>query len=66
MENILKRSRRVYKPVKEIAAQYGTSDRQIYRNLQRPEFQECKAKFGTRCVKVDVEKYFEICEQVFR
>lgn len=66
MENILKRSRRVYKSVKEVAEQFNLSQKQVYRNIKRPEFEDCIAKFGTGCVRVDIDKYFEICQQVFR
>lgn len=66
MDNPLKRSRRTYKPVKEIAKQYSTSERQIYRNIKMPEFEDCVAKFGSGCVRVDVDAYFETCQKVFR
>lgn len=66
MENILKRSRRVYKPVKELAEQYGTSIEQIYKNLKMPEFEGCIAKFGKGCIRVDEDLYFETCQKIFK
>ena len=65
-ESILKRSRRTYKPVKDIAEQYSVDESQIYKNLKKPEFEECINRQGSRAVRVDIDKYFEICQQVFR
>lgn len=66
MESILKRSRRKFIKVKDLAEQYQTSERQIYRNLKMPEFEDCIAKFGTECIRVDEDLYFETCQKVFK
>ena len=66
MESILKRSRRTYKPVKQIADLYGVDQSLIYKNLKKPEFEECINRQGTKAVRVDIDKYFEICQQVYR
>lgn len=64
--NELSKKRKKYIPIKEVAEYTGTSNRQVYRNIQLPLFEECVKKFGTKTYRVDLDLYTEICQQVFR
>lgn len=66
MESILKRSRRRYVKPKTIMEQYEISKPQVYKILRMPEFQDCIKKVGSKTIRIDQDKFFEISEQVFR
>ena len=64
--NICSRSRRNFVEPKKIAEQYSISVKQVYKLLSLPVFAEAKKNIGTRCIRVDQDKFYEISEQYFR
>lgn len=63
--NVCSRSRRNFVEPKTIAEQYNISVKQVYKLLSLPVFAEAKKKMGTRCIRVDQDKFYEISEQYF-
>lgn len=63
--NVCSRSRRNFVEPKAIAEQYNISVKQVYKLLTLPVFAEAKKKMGTRCTRVDQDKFYEISEQYF-
>lgn len=64
--NICSRTRRNFVSAKKIAEQYDISVKQVYKLLAMPIFEEAKQKAGTRCIRIDQDKFYEIREQYFR
>ena len=60
------RARKKYVTVKDFQKQYSLSKTQAYTMLQRPEFEEVKIKVGTKAIRIDLDKAFEIMAQIFR
>lgn len=64
--NICSRSRTKYVKPLDLKEQYSMSKAQIYRILARPEMQEAIIKMGDRTIRVDQDRFFEICQQIYR
>lgn len=60
------KARKKYVTVKEFQEQYSLSKAQAYRILARPEMQETIVKMGTKCIRIDLDRAFEITQQIFR
>lgn len=59
------KARKKYVPVKEFQKQYSLSRAQAYRILARPEMEEAKIKAGERLIRIDLDRAFEIMQQIF-
>lgn len=55
-----------YVTAKEFQKQYSLSKSQAYKILAMPEMKEAIARTGTRNKKVNLDKAFEIMQQIFR
>jgi len=60
------RARKKYVSPKEFAEQYSISKAQAYKILSMPEFEEAKIKIGTAGTRIDLDRAFEIMQQIFR
>lgn len=65
MTKLQERARTKYVTVKEFQQQYGLSKTQAYTILQRPEFEEAKIKVGEKSIRVNLDRAFEIMQQIF-
>ncbi len=65
MTLLQERARKKYVPVKVFQEQYGMSRAQAYKVLARPEMQEAIIKTGKRSKSVDLDRAFELMQQVF-
>jgi hypothetical protein len=65
MTKLQERARKKYVTVKEFAEQYNMSRAQAYRITDLPEMKEAIIKTGTRNKKVDLDRAFEIMQQIF-
>ena len=54
-----------YVTVKEFQEQYSLSKPQAYKILAMPEMQEAVIKTGTRSKKVNLDRAFQIMQQIF-
>lgn len=59
------KARRKYITPKQFMEQYSLSKSQAYKILAMPEMQEAITRTGTRSKKVDLDKAFEIMQQIF-
>ena len=59
------RARKKYSTVKDFQEQYSLSRAQAYKILARPEFDEAKIKAGERSIRIDLDRAFEIMQQIF-
>lgn len=66
MTRLQEKARKKYVSVKEFAEQYSLSKSQTYKILGRPEMQEAIIKMGTGCIRIDLDRAFEIAQQIFR
>lgn len=66
MTRLQERARKKYVTVKEFQKQYSLSKTQAYTMLQRPEFEETKIKVGTKAIRIDLDRAFEIMSQIYR
>ena len=60
------RARKKYVTVKDFKEQYKLSKTQAYTIIQRPEFEEAKIKVGDKAIRIDLDRAFEIMQQIFR
>jgi hypothetical protein len=60
------RARKKYVTVKDFYEQYKISKTQAYSILSRPEFDEVKIKVGAKGIRIDLDKAFEIMQQIYR
>ena len=60
------RARKKYITPKEFGEQFSISKAQTYRILALPEMQEAVIKMGTGCIRIDLDRAFEITQQIFR
>ena len=60
------KARKKYVKPRQFAAQYDISKSQLYRILNMQEFQEAIIKVGEKTKRIDIDKAFEIMQQVFR
>lgn len=59
------RARKKYITVKEFQEQYSLSKAQAYKILARPEMEEAKMKIGKKGIRIDLDRVFEIMQQIF-
>lgn len=59
------RARIKYVTVKEFQEQYSLSQAQAYKILSLPELQEAVIKTGPKNKKVNLDRAFEIMQQIF-
>lgn len=59
------RARTKYVTVKEFQEQYSLSQAQAYKILSLPELQEAVIKTGPKNKKVNLDRAFEIMQQIF-
>ena len=59
------KARKKYITVKEFQEQYSLSKAQAYKILTRPEFEESKIKIGEKGIRLDLDRTFEIMQQIF-
>lgn len=64
-DEIAGESKKKYITVKEFQNQYSLSKSQAYKILARPEFDETKIKAGERSIRIDLDRAFEIMQQIF-
>lgn len=60
------RARKKYVTVKEFYEHYTLSKSQAYAMLQRPEFDEAKIKVGAKGIRIDLDRAFEIMQQIYK
>lgn len=65
MTCLQQRARTKYVTVKEFQNQYSLSRAQAYKILARPEMEEAKIKAGERSIRIDLDRAFEIMQQIF-
>lgn len=54
-----------YVTAKEFQQQYSLSKAQTYRILSRPEMQEAIIKVGNKAIRINLDRAFEIMQQIF-
>jgi len=59
------RARAKYVTVKEFQEQYSLSQAQAYKILSLPELKEAVIKTGQKNKKVDLDRAFQIMQQIF-
>lgn len=59
------KARKKYVPVKDFQKQYSLSRSQAYKILAMPEMQEVKMKAGEKLIRIDLDRAFEIMQQIF-
>ena len=64
-QTMQQRARKKYITVKDFQNQYSLSRAQAYKILARPEFDEAKIKTGKRSIRIDLDRAFEIMQQIF-
>lgn len=65
MTRLQEKARKKYVTVKEFQEQYSLSRPQAYRILAMPEMEDAIMKTGKRSKKVDIDRAFEIMQQIF-
>lgn len=65
MTKLQERARKKYITVKEFQKQYSLSRAQTYKILARPEMEEAKIKTGKKSIRIDLDRTFEIMQQIF-
>ena len=65
MTKLQERARKKYVTVKEFQEQYSLSQAQAYKTLSLPELQEAVIKTGPKNKKVNLDRAFEIMQQIF-
>ena len=59
------KARAKYVTVKEFQNQYSMSKAQAYKILAMPELEEAIIKTGEKSIRVNLDKAFEIMQQIF-
>ena len=59
------KARKKYVSVKDFQEQYSLSKSQAYKILAMPEMQEVKMKAGEKLIRIDLDRAFEIMQQIF-
>ena len=54
-----------YVTPKQFGEQYKLSKSQTYKILARPEMQEAKIKTGKKLIRVNLDRAFEIMQQIY-
>lgn len=65
MTRLQQKARAKYITVNEFQAQYSLSKAQAYKILAMPEMEEAVIKIGEKGKRVDLDKAFEIMQQIF-
>lgn len=60
------RARTKYVTIKEFQDQYSLSRPQAYKIISMPEMEEAVIKIGNKGKRVNLDKAFEIMQQIFR
>lgn len=60
------RARKKYVTVKDFMEQYSLSKSQAYSMLKQPEFAEAIIKTGSKTIRLDLDRAFEIMTQIYR
>lgn len=66
MTKLQERARKKYVSAKEFQEQYSLSKTQTYKILSMPEMEEVKIKVGEKSIRIDIDRAFEIMQQIFR
>lgn len=66
MTRLQERARKKYITVKQFTEQYSLSKAQAYRILAMPEMEEAVIKIGTAGKRIDIDRAFEIMQQIFQ
>lgn len=59
------KARSKYVTPKQFMEQYSLSKSQAYKILARPEMQEAKIKTGEKQTRINLDRAFEIMQQIF-
>lgn len=59
------KARAKYVTPKQFMEQYSLSKSQAYKILAMPEMQEAKIKVGEKLIRIDLDKAFNIMQQIF-
>lgn len=59
------KARTKYITVKQFQEQFSISKAQAYKILARPEMEEAKIKVGEKAIKINLDRAFEIMQQIF-
>ena len=65
MTKLQQKTRIKYVTPKEFAEQYSISKAQVYNILKRPEMEEAIIKIGEKGMRVNLDKAFDIMQQIF-
>lgn len=65
MTKLQQKARIKYVTPKEFAEQYSISKAQVYNILKRPEMEETIIKIGEKGMRVNLDRAFEIMQQIF-
>lgn len=66
MTRLQEQARKKYVTVKDFQNQYQLSKSKAYAILSMPELQDAIIKVGTKAIRVDLDRAFEIMQQIFR
>lgn len=64
-QTMQQRARKKYITVKDFQNQYSLSRAQAYKILAMPEMEEVKIKIGEKGIRIDLDRAFEIMQQIF-
>lgn len=59
------KARTKYITVKQFQEQFSISKAQAYKILARPEMEEAKIKAGEKAIRINLDRAFEIMQQIF-
>ncbi len=59
------KARAKYITPKQFMKQYSLSRTQAYKILARPEMEEAKIKTGEKSIRINLDKAFEIMQQIY-
>lgn len=65
MTRLQEKARKKYVTVKDFQEQYSLSKSQAYKILAMPEMEEAKIKVGNKLIRIDLDRAFEIMQQIF-
>lgn len=65
MTRLQEKARAKYITVKEFQEHYSLSRAQAYNIIKRPEMQEAVIKVGEKGIRLNLDKAFEIMQQIF-
>lgn len=65
MTKLQQKARIKYVTPKEFADQYSISKAQVYNILKRPEMEEAIIKIGEKGIRINLDRAFEIMQQIF-